>query len=209
MHPNFHQFLYDFFIAGMDLDHIASKYESSWYEVAEVVDSEPARRHMRAAIRAARLRDIAQNLATRRFAIHTLATVIQDRSQTAAGHEGRRRAAAAILSGTAPRRSGARPKAVPPVAPPPPEKQPARPEPTNAAADNSTTKPAINAPNPLRAEHKVSTDSARTAAGSSALQSRDGSRPSSSPVSSLPSAPVSSPIGHPAQPAATRVENSS
>ena len=65
---NFHAILYDFFIEGLELDTIAAKHETSWREVTEIVSSEPAMQTMRAAIRAERLRDIAQNLASRRAA---------------------------------------------------------------------------------------------------------------------------------------------
>lgn len=100
--PNFHSILYDFFIQGFDLDRIASIHETSWYEVAAILDSEPAKQHMRAAIRVQRLREVSQNLTSRRFAMHTLQAVIQNRAATAVGEEGRRRAAAAILNGTKP-----------------------------------------------------------------------------------------------------------
>jgi hypothetical protein len=136
---NFHAILYDFFIEGLELDTIAAKHETSWSEVSEIVSSEPAMQTMRAAIRAERLRDIAQSLASRRGAIRILEGLIHDRSLTAVSHEGRRRAAAAILSGTTPRgrstgqaRAAARPTA--------------RPEPVNPSPTTQVPTPASESP---------------------------------------------------------------
>ena len=56
MPPNFHSILYDFFIKGHDLNYIAGTYETSWYEVAEILDSDLARKYMRSANRVQRIR---------------------------------------------------------------------------------------------------------------------------------------------------------
>jgi len=140
---NFHAILYDFFIKGLELDTIAAKHETSWREVTEIVSSEPAMQTMRAAIRAERLRDIAENLASRRAAIRALEGLVRDRSLTAVSHEGRRRAAAAILSGTTPRgrTSRATPPAARPTARPTEHPHPATPTPTTQVPTPASESP--------------------------------------------------------------------
>ncbi|MBL8887373.1 MAG: hypothetical protein JNK16_11985 [Phycisphaerales bacterium] len=130
MHPKLHHFLYGFFIQGLDLDRIAAIHETSWHEVAKVLDSEPAKELMRSAIRVERLRSIAENLASRRSALRNLGAVADSLDRTPSGMQSRRRAADAILRGTKPgTRSAraARPTSAPnprsqttPLAPPPP-----------------------------------------------------------------------------------------
>ncbi|MGH7242157.1 MAG: hypothetical protein ACREJD_01925 [Phycisphaerales bacterium] len=137
MPPNFHSILYDFFIKGQSLNYIAATYETSWYEVAEILDSEPAKKHMRSAIRVQRLRDVAQNLASRRAAIATLESTIESRRDSShSSIESRRRAADAILRATklqgrtsgsvrTPRPNPLPPTSSPPTSPSKSEKQPA------------------------------------------------------------------------------------
>jgi len=114
MPPNFHSILYDFFIKGHELNYIAGTYETSWYEVAEVLDSELARKYMRSALRVQRIRAAGKMLRSRLAAIQTLeSTITERRDSSHSSIEASRRAATAILSGTNPRgkiRAAAAPK---------------------------------------------------------------------------------------------------
>ncbi len=163
MPPNFYAILSDFFIKGHDLNYIAATYESSWFEVAEVLDSDLARKYMRSAIRVQRIRAAGLNIRSRIAAIQTLESTITDRRDSShSSIESRRRAATAILSGTTPRgrsvgqaRANARPKPTdrsPAPEAPEPAKQPA--PPPQSAARNSTKK---SAPKPTRGNPLKST----------------------------------------------------
>jgi len=164
---NFHAILYDFFIEGLELDTIAAKHETSWSEVTGIVSSEPAMHTMRAAIRAEQLRDIAQNLASRRAAIRVLEGLVHDRSLTAVSHEGRRRAATAILSGTKP------------------TTQPSRPS-TRAARSKSTEParpetPASSAQSENRSDARAPADPAQTRILASRSATSNTTRPAADP----------------------------
>jgi hypothetical protein len=165
MPPNFYAILSDFFIKGHDLNYIAATYESSWFEVAEVLDSDLARKYMRSAIRVQRIRAAGLNIRSRIAAIQTLESTIMDRRDSShSSIESRRRAATAILSGTTPRgrsagqpRAAARPKPshlspTPETSVSEPAKQPA--PPPQSAARNSTKK---SAPKPTRGNPLKST----------------------------------------------------
>jgi len=210
MPPKFHAILYNFFIQGLDLDRIAAIHETSWEEVAKVLDSEPAKELMRSAIRVERLRSIAQNLACRRAALQTLEIVTGSLDRSASGNDSRRRAATAILSGTnsrgrstAPTRAHARAKATdlppaPELAAPEPTKQPAPtqreparkpvsqsapPAPTTRAPESQPVRSRQNAPSSVNAPPH--------AFGGTAPKSSNGIRPDASPVQR----PVPSKIG--------------
>ncbi|MBX3379444.1 MAG: hypothetical protein KF805_05065 [Phycisphaeraceae bacterium] len=133
MPPNFHSILYDFFIQNHGLNYIAATYETSWYEVAEILDSELARKYMRSANRVLRIRAVGQNLRSRLAAIQTLeSTITERRDSSHSSIEARRRAATAILGGTSPRGRGNRPA-----------RETARPKPTDLSP---APKPSVREP---------------------------------------------------------------
>ena len=151
MHPKFHAILYNFFIQGLDLDRIAAIHETSWCEVAKVLDSEPAKELMRSAIRVERLRAIAENLASRRSALRNLGAVADSLDRTPSGMQSRRRAADAILRGTKPGRSSAPSQATArPKTQLSPIPEPSAPEPTKQPQPQPQTPTRSSSSNPSR-----------------------------------------------------------
>jgi len=199
MPPNFHSILYDFFIKGHDLNFIAGTYETSWYEVAEVLDSDLAKKYMRCALRVERIRAAGKMLRSRLAAIQTLQSTIETRRDSShSSIESRRRAAAAILSATTQRgRSGAlaraRPlqKATPPTTPtlsiPPLVPVPARPASTPQAAPSANLEMQSASPAPGTSAPKRPVKHKRTSHKHTPLKSTAPSAPRSSTPLAAPS----------------------
>ncbi|MBS0188882.1 MAG: hypothetical protein JSS51_12510 [Planctomycetes bacterium] len=151
MHPLFHKVLHDFFIRGLDPDQIARAHHTTWVEVVEILNSEPAIKTMRAAIRAKRMRAISHELDARQDALISLQVNLQPLDTAPASVEATRRAADAVLRGTRPKAARKTAKPAKPVTPPSPQLQtppPAanRPNPHSSASPPPTRAPSADPP---------------------------------------------------------------